>query len=77
MRTDNINYICDDCHKKAVFKSYKKARATGWAISRDYKTCFCPECAPAHRLGGANGKKSADKNSLPDGFEQLSIGEAK
>lgn len=72
MRID-INYTCDDCHEKAVFRSYKKARAANWAISKDYKNCYCPECAPAHRLGGANGKRSPSKSWLPNGFEQLSI----
>lgn len=70
MRTD-VNYTCDDCHVTAVFRSYLKARAADWAISKDYKNCYCPECAPAHRLGGANGKTA--KHWLPKGFEQLSI----
>ena len=37
MRTDKINYICDDCKAQAIFKSYKKARAEGWAVGEDYK----------------------------------------
>lgn len=73
MRTDKINYTCDDCKAQAIFKSYKKARADGWALAADYITCYCPECAPAHRLGGANGKSAAPKKWLPDGFEQLSL----
>ncbi len=73
MRTD-INYTCDDCHeKKAVFKSYKKARAAGWAIAGNYKNCYCPECAPPHRLGGANGKSKPPRIWLPEGFEQLKL----
>ncbi|MDE7181505.1 MAG: hypothetical protein K2O41_00550 [Clostridia bacterium] len=72
MRND-INYTCDDCHETAVFRSYKKARAAGWAISKDYKNCYCPECAPAHRLGGANGKRTTPRQWLPEGFEQLKI----
>ncbi len=74
MRTDKINYACDDCREKqAIFKSYKAARAAGWGMARDNKTCWCPECAPAHRLGGANGKTTAPRQWLPDGFEQLKI----
>ncbi len=72
MRTDKINYTCDDCKAQAIFKSYKKARAEGWAVGEDYIACYCPECAPAHRLGGANGKSTL-KKWLPDGFEQLSF----
>lgn len=75
---EGIFYTCDDCTtEKAVFKSYKKARAANWAISRDYKSCYCPECAPVHRLGGANGKTNAARITagrwLPKGFEQLSL----
>lgn len=67
-------YICDDCGTVGEFSSYIKARAANWAISRDYKTCFCPECAPPHRLGGANGKTNAPaKWQPPQGFEQLKI----
>ncbi len=73
MRTDKINYTCDDCKAQAIFKSYKKARAEGWAVGEDYIACYCPECAPAHRLGGANGKTTAPKKWLPEGFEQLSF----
>lgn len=72
MRED-INYTCDDCGIKAVFKSYKKARAAGWALSGNYKNCYCPECAPPHRLGGANGKSVPPKHWLPDGFEQIKL----
>ena len=76
MRTDKINYACDDCKTAfAVFRSDEKARAAGWAVARDNKTCWCPECAPAHRLGGANGKhkNARPRPWLPKGYEQLSI----
>lgn len=72
MRID-INYDCDDCHVTAVFKSYKKARAAGWAVGGNYENCYCPECAPPHRLGAAKKKNNPPKPWLPDGFEQLSI----
>lgn len=48
-------YICDDCHTLGKFKSYKAARRAGWAIARDYKTCYCPNCAPMHRNVGCRG----------------------
>lgn len=78
MRTDKINYECDDCGETATFSSRDKARKKGgWAVGRNNKNCYCPECAPAHRLGGANGKRTSSRASrqqwLPKGFEQLSI----
>ncbi|MDE5943799.1 MAG: hypothetical protein K2H30_06310 [Clostridia bacterium] len=74
MRTDKINYSCDDCNAHAVFRSDEKARKAGWAVARDSVTCWCPNCAPAHRLGGANGKSTAPhKRKPPQGYEQLKI----
>lgn len=75
------NYTCDDCGVQEVFTSYKKARKQGkWAVGKDYKNCFCPNCAPVHRHGGAN-KKNCESNikpwQLPRGFEQLSIEDLK
>lgn len=64
-------YTCDDCGACGEFASYLKARAANWAISRDYKSCYCPECAPVHRLGGANGKRITRRHKLPNSFEQL------
>ena len=50
------NYLCDDCKKEVQqFKSLMRARAAGWAISRDRKNCFCPKCAPRHRNVGCYG----------------------
>lgn len=51
-------YNCDDCPNSAEFTSYVKARAAGWAVAKDYKNCYCPECAKAHRKG-----KAAEKNN--------------
>ncbi|MDE6597974.1 MAG: hypothetical protein K2K60_04995 [Clostridia bacterium] len=76
MRTDKINYACDDCGETATFSSKDKARKKGgWAVARDNKYCYCPECAPAHRLGGANGKRknARPRPWLPKGCVQLSI----
>ena len=72
MRIEKINYYCDDCNAYAVFRSDEKARKAGWAVARGGVTCWCPECAPAHRLGGANGKNTAPAKWHPD-FEQLKI----
>ena len=65
-------YTCDDCKTTGTFSSYLKARAAGWAISRNYQTCYCPECAPPHRLGGANGKTTKPRKWQPD-CKQLQI----
>jgi len=66
-------YICDDCGTAGTFTGYRYARAAGWAISKQYTKCYCPDCAPAHRLGGANGKHTKPQQWLPNGFEQIKI----
>ena len=53
MRTDKIFYKCGDCTETAIFKSYKAARGAGWSVSGDYKKCWCPKHAAAHRVGAA------------------------
>lgn len=69
---DGRTYICDDCGKEvAKFKNYEEARAAGWAVSWERTYCYCPKCAPYHRLGGAN-KPTA--TNLPKNVEQLRIG---
>ena len=53
-------YCCDDCQKNVgKFKSHKAAMAGGWAISRDYSKCYCPDCAPNHRHVGRAGAKQS------------------
>ena len=57
---DGRNYICDGCGGNVNrFKSKKEAKAAGWAISRDYKNCYCPNCAPMQRHVGRGGRFSA------------------
>lgn len=58
-------YVCDDC-KTAVktFVSMKNAKLAGWAISRDYKRCYCPDCAPRHRHTGKYGPKIITQEGL-------------
>lgn len=55
---DGRDYACDDC-KNAVgrFKSRKAAIKAGWAVSRDYLRCYCPNCAPFRRNVGKTGKR--------------------
>ena len=73
MRENKINYNCDDCPGKAVFKSRNAALAAGWAVAKDYKHCYCPKCAPAHRLGKAAEKNDEPQSFPPPGWEQLII----
>lgn len=63
-------YKCDDCGCESEFNSYRQARAANWAVSKDYKHCYCPACAPAHRFGKAT-DKNGEPPQLPDGWEQL------
>ncbi len=69
-------YKCDDCPKCEEFTSYVKARAAGWAVSKDYKHVYCPEHAPDHRRGGANNpkrKQAKPQGQLLKGWVQVSI----
>jgi len=71
MRND-IHYKCDEkdingtpvCNCAATFKSYKKARAAGWGLAKDYITCYCPEHAPAHQKGNAKNRKAATQAAI-------------
>ena len=49
------HYECDHCKKKAHYRDFGQARDIrkyGWALSKDYKKCYCPECAPKFRNVG-------------------------
>lgn len=51
-------YSCDDCKNHTEwYRSHKAAIAAGWAISRDYKKCYCPTCAPFRRNVGHTGER--------------------
>lgn len=67
------NYICDDCGTVGTFQGYRQARAAGWAISKSYTKCYCPNCAPDHRRGKAADKNACPPQWLPSGFEQIKI----
>lgn len=71
MLTTAKNYVCDDCGAVGTFNGYRQARAAKWAISKCYTKCYCPNCAPDHRRGGA--ANSNDAEQLPSGFAQLKI----
>lgn len=66
-------YTCDDCPAQAKFTGYKKARAAGWAVAKDYSKCYCPTCAKDHRKGKAAEKNVEIDLPLLDGIEQLKI----
>ncbi len=67
------NYICADCGRETEFRGYRQARAAGWAISKSYVKCYCPDCAPLHRRGKAADKNFETITQLPDGWEQLKL----
>lgn len=68
-------YKCDDCGRQTEFTSYIKARASGWAISKDYKKCYCPSCAPGRRRGAAAAVRNVAE--LPEGWKQINFDELK
>lgn len=50
-----FHFVCDYCGKKVDYLTLhtaKDARSYGWAISKDYKKCYCPQCAPKFRNVG-------------------------
>lgn len=69
-------YECDDCHCKDEFSSYIKARASGWAVTKDYLKCYCPNCAPERRRGGAKYKQRLISERSKE-FQQLDINDIK
>lgn len=54
---DGRLYVCDDCRSVEKFNSLLAAKSAGWGISRDYRRCYCPECAPRHRHTGRFGPR--------------------
>ena len=51
----SYKFVCDDCLKDDFFATPKYAREAGWAVSKDYRKCYCPSCAPARRNVGCKG----------------------
>ena len=56
-------FMCDQCGKQEEIEfivRVNEARKKGWAISKDYKKCYCPKCAPQRRNVGMawNGVRS-------------------
>lgn len=56
IETKKIFHVeCDHCSKKTSFtqiRVVREIRAYGWALSKDYKKCYCPDCAPKFRNVG-------------------------
>ncbi|MDE6505619.1 MAG: hypothetical protein K2L42_07110 [Clostridia bacterium] len=65
-------YTCDDCGARGEFTSYVKARAAWWAVAKDYEKCYCPNCAPNHRHGGAASTRKG-RQTRSRQWEQLQI----
>lgn len=44
-------FTCDKCGytEGLNVKNGKRAREYGWAISKDYRKCYCPACADKMR----------------------------
>ena len=53
-----INFFkCDSCGKEAEFSlvNNREVRKYGWAISKDYKRCYCPACKDMYTSVGCFG----------------------
>lgn len=50
-------FTCDLCGVTAEFILSRNSdvRKEGWAISKDYKKCYCPNCKPKVTSVGAYG----------------------
>ena len=51
-----INYFilsCDgtNCLKTAKFNNFQEMRKNKWAVSRDRKHCYCPNCRKWYTIG--------------------------
>lgn len=47
-------FTCDYCGTQSEFILGKivDVRKNGWAVSKDYRKCYCPKCAPKFRNVG-------------------------
>lgn len=54
---------CDDCGYSVELNisSVSASRKFGWAISKNYKKCYCPNCAPRRRNVGLSPNKKRYK----------------
>ena len=50
-------FKCDCCGKEAEFTlpNNRAVRKYGWAISKDYKNCYCPDCKDIYTSVGCFG----------------------
>lgn len=57
IKTRNV-FICDNCGVGAEFilGHNRDVRKHGWAISKDYKKCYCPNCKHLYTSVGRLGK---------------------
>lgn len=60
-----IRLICTDCGASLNLNAdtqddaFTYARKNDWAVSRDRKACYCPQCAPHRRHVGKYGTRRA------------------
>ena len=50
-----VHLKCERCGKSDSYtniRTVKDARSYGWGISKDYRKCYCPDCAPKYRNVG-------------------------
>ena len=50
-------FKCDSCGTEAAFVlgSNREVRKYGWAISKDYRKCYCPSCKELYTNVGCLG----------------------
>ena len=51
-------FKCDNCGYEARFKlgNNREVRKHGWAISKDYRKCYCPGCKDLFTSVGCQGR---------------------
>ena len=57
IKTSNV-FICDNCGavSEYILGHNRDVRKHGWAISKDYKKCYCPNCKHLYTHVGRLGK---------------------
>jgi len=72
-----MKFICLDCKASIEVDAPTKqsaidiARAKKWAVARDRKKCYCPNCAPLRRNVGCYGSK---RNGVQQSIDTLTNG---
>ena len=48
-------YTCEECKNIIYQQNHTNVRKLGWAVAKDYKKCYCPNCAKKRRNVGRKG----------------------